>query len=65
MFYNRDMVRNLIKEYADRIKEADNKSIETELMYLLYECELERIKWDTPYKPKNKVKKVKYFSKST
>ena len=48
MFYNRDMVRNLIKEYADRIKESDNKSIETELMYLLYECELERIKWDTP-----------------
>ena len=58
MFYNREMDRNLIREYTVRIKEADSKSIETELMYLLYECELERVRNKVPKVITRKSKKV-------
>ncbi len=57
MFNNGEIFKNLIREYADRIKNSDNKSIETELMYLLYECELERIKL--------KKNNFKYFLKTS
>ena len=58
MFNNGEMIKNLIREYADRIKTTKCSNIETELMYLLYECELERVKLKTPRKNYRKLQKT-------
>ena len=58
MFNNGEMIKNLIREYADRIKTTEYSNIETELMYLLYECELERVKLKTPRKNYRKLQKT-------
>ena len=60
MFMNNgEKIKNLIREYSARIREGGFKDIETELLYFLYECEVDSKK-STPAAPKvsYKVKHV-------
>ena len=42
MFVNNgEKIKNLIREYSSRIREGGFKDIETELLYFLYECEVD------------------------
>ena len=42
MFVNNgEKIKNLIREYSSRIRECQGKNIETELLYFLYECEVD------------------------
>ena len=61
MFMNNgEKIKNLIREYSARIRECESKDIETELLYFLYECEVDSKKSKAPVAPKisYKVKHV-------
>ena len=61
MFMNNgEKIKNLIREYSARIRECENKDIETELLYFLYECEVDSKNSKAPVAPKvsYKVKHV-------
>ena len=58
MFVNNgEKIKNLIREYSSRIRECQGKNIETELLYFLYECEVDS------KKPASNVRKSKPVSK--
>lgn len=49
MFMNNgEKIKNLIREYSARIREGASKDIETELLYFLYECEVDSKKSKSP-----------------
>ena len=53
MFMNNgEKIKNLIREYSARIRECQSKDIETELLYFLYECEVDSKKPRTAPAPK-------------
>lgn len=56
MFMNNgEKIKNLIKEYSSRIRECRGKNIEIELLYFLYECEVDT---DKPLSNARKSKPV-------
>ena len=58
MFVNNgEKIKNLIREYSSGIREGGFKDIETELLYFLYECEVDS------KKPASNVRKSKHVSK--
>ncbi len=60
MFVNNgEKIKNLIREYSSRIRECQGENIETELLYFLYECEVD----SNPKKPVSNVRKSKPVSK--
>lgn len=57
MFVNNgEKIKNLIREYSSRIRECRDENIETELLYFLYECEVDS------KKPVSNVSKSKHVS---
>ncbi len=49
--HNGEKIKNLIKEYSERIREGGFKDIETELLYFLYECEVDSKNSKAPVAP--------------
>lgn len=40
MVVKNEFLKNLVREYAERVKDLNSEQVKTELLYFLYECEM-------------------------
>ena len=40
MIIKNEFLKNLVREYSERVQDLNSEQVKTELLYFLYECEM-------------------------